>query len=107
MLTYCLQLSVLLTFFFSFSFPSSSLEKHNLSFIETSALDSTNVEAAFQNILTGMMIFSPFIIALFCCWESKNVLLSLIGRDGTTMDAWNENEQVLHLEDLLINKQII
>ncbi|GAB1599491.1 ras-related protein Rab-11B-like, partial [Argonauta hians] len=27
-------------------------EKHNLSFIETSALDSTNVEAAFQNILT-------------------------------------------------------
>lgn len=28
-------------------------EKHNLSFIETSALDSTNVEAAFQTILTG------------------------------------------------------
>jgi len=27
-------------------------EKNNLSFIETSALDSTNVEAAFQNILT-------------------------------------------------------
>lgn len=27
-------------------------EKHNLSFIETSALDSTNVEAAFQTILT-------------------------------------------------------
>uniref|UniRef100_S4RIC7 RAB11B, member RAS oncogene family, b n=1 Tax=Petromyzon marinus TaxID=7757 RepID=S4RIC7_PETMA len=26
-------------------------EKNNLSFIETSALDSTNVEAAFQNIL--------------------------------------------------------
>ena len=29
-------------------------EQHNLSFIETSALDSTNVEAAFQNILTGI-----------------------------------------------------
>ena len=28
-------------------------EKNNLSFIETSALDSTNVETAFQNILTG------------------------------------------------------
>lgn len=27
-------------------------EKHNLSFIETSALDSTNVETAFHNILT-------------------------------------------------------
>lgn len=30
----------------------SPLEKNGLSFIETSALDSTNVEAAFQNILT-------------------------------------------------------
>ena len=29
-------------------------EKNNLSFIETSALDSTNVETAFQNILTGI-----------------------------------------------------
>lgn len=28
-------------------------ERHGLSFIETSALDSTNVETAFQNILTG------------------------------------------------------
>lgn len=28
-------------------------EKNTLSFIETSALDSTNVEAAFTNILTG------------------------------------------------------
>jgi len=29
-------------------------ERNGLSFIETSALDSTNVETAFQNILTGM-----------------------------------------------------
>jgi small GTP-binding protein len=29
-------------------------EKQKLSFIETSALDSTNVELAFQNILTGI-----------------------------------------------------
>ena len=34
-------------FFFFF------LEKNSLSFIETSALDSTNVEVAFHNILTG------------------------------------------------------
>lgn len=31
-------------------------EKNNLSFIETSALDSTNVEEAFKNILTGMLM---------------------------------------------------
>ena len=30
-------------------------EKNNLSFIETSALDSTNVETAFHNILTGSL----------------------------------------------------
>ena len=32
-------------------------EKNNLSFIETSALDSTNVETAFHNILTGKRNF--------------------------------------------------
>ena len=31
----------------------SFAEQNNLSFIETSALDSTNVETAFHNILTG------------------------------------------------------
>jgi hypothetical protein len=30
-----------------------SLEKNGVSFIETSALDSTNVEQAFHTILTG------------------------------------------------------
>ena len=30
---------------------------NNLSFIETSALDASNVELAFQNILTGMRLF--------------------------------------------------
>lgn len=29
-------------------------ERNGLSFIETSALDSTNVDLAFQNILTGL-----------------------------------------------------
>jgi len=33
-------------------------ERNGLSFIETSALDSTNVETAFQNILTGNRSFS-------------------------------------------------
>jgi Ras-related protein Rab-11A len=30
---------------------------NNLSFIETSALDASNVELAFQNILTGMSYY--------------------------------------------------
>ena len=34
----------------------SILERNNLSFIETSALDSTNVETAFQNIFTEIYI---------------------------------------------------
>lgn len=38
-------------------------EKNGLSFIETSALDSTNVEAAFQNILTGMLLLFQHSIA--------------------------------------------
>lgn len=33
-------------------------ERNGLSFIETSALDSTNVETAFQNILTGAIFSS-------------------------------------------------
>ena len=33
-------------------------EKNTLSFIETSALDSTNVETAFHNILTGICHFN-------------------------------------------------
>ena len=38
-------------------------EKNTLSFIETSALDSTNVETAFHNILTGEknFIFNSFL----------------------------------------------
>lgn len=35
--------------------PKASGENH-LSFIETSALDASNVELAFQNILTGMWL---------------------------------------------------
>ena len=36
-------------------------EQNNLSFIETSALDSTNVETAFHNILTGSDLFFTFV----------------------------------------------
>lgn len=40
-------------------------EKNGLSFIETSALDSTNVEAAFTNILTGKIYsFSDYFLNL-------------------------------------------
>lgn len=39
-------------------------EKNNLSFIETSALDSTNVEEAFKNILTGRGLFSGHFFVL-------------------------------------------
>jgi Ras-related protein Rab-11A len=35
----------------------TSTGENNLSFIETSALDASNVELAFQNILTGMSSF--------------------------------------------------
>lgn len=38
----------------------SFAERNGLSFIETSALDSTNVETAFQNILTGMQRIEKF-----------------------------------------------
>lgn len=34
------------------------LGENNLSFIETSALDASNVELAFQNILTGEFIIN-------------------------------------------------
>ena len=34
---------------------------NNLSFIETSALDASNVELAFQNILTGTIILYFFV----------------------------------------------
>src|SRR3990167_1402450 len=41
-------------------------EKHGLSFIETSALESTNVEEAFQKILTGNVTSLLFRCTLFC-----------------------------------------
>ena len=47
-------------------------EKNGLSFIETSALDSTNVEAAFQNILTGTLITRiPLLCNVFSCMLSQ------------------------------------
>lgn len=42
-------------------------EKHGLSFLETSALDSSNVELAFQTILTG-----EFHISLHFCVYIKS-----------------------------------
>lgn len=42
-------------------------ERNGLSFIETSALDSTNVETAFQNILTGLLFILIFKKQKFVC----------------------------------------
>lgn len=39
--------------------------ENNLSFIETSALDASNVELAFQNILTGKIHLSEAITFIF------------------------------------------
>jgi len=41
-------------------------ERNGLSFIETSALDSTNVETAFQNILTGNSLNYNFVYRIYC-----------------------------------------
>ena len=43
-------------------------EKNNLSFIETSALDSTNVETAFHNILTGKKKLKYLLIDRIIIW---------------------------------------
>jgi hypothetical protein len=48
-------------------------ENNRLSFIETSALDSTNVETAFQNILTGKRGFGFLDLTLL----PLNIILSL------------------------------
>lgn len=48
-------------------------ERNGLSFIETSALDSTNVETAFQNILTGLLIFFLFLDFLIIWFFFRNI----------------------------------
>ena len=47
-------------------------EKNNLSFIETSALDSTNVETAFHNILTGKKKLKHLLIVRIIIREPIN-----------------------------------
>lgn len=56
------------------------LEKNAVSFIETSALDSTNVEQAFQSILTGRISLfgkSSVLVDLFVSVLQKSIVLSL------------------------------
>lgn len=49
-------------------------ERNGLSFIETSALDSTNVETAFQNILTGTKaILIKLNLAKFSSFSFRNL----------------------------------
>lgn len=43
-------------------------EKHGLSFLETSALDSSNVELAFQTILTGEIPICFYFLPFFCVY---------------------------------------
>ena len=43
-------------------------EKEGLSFIETSALESTNVELAFQRILTEIYHIVSVAFAYICCY---------------------------------------
>ena len=40
---------------------------NNMSYIETSALDSTNVETAFNNLISGNFGFILFVIKFFLC----------------------------------------
>ena len=53
-------------------------EKNNLSFIETSALDSTNVETAFHNILTGDIEWSLYGFECICCVVRYDALFSAL-----------------------------
>jgi len=54
------------------------IEKNGVSFIETSALDSTNVEQAFQTILTGIIhFFKIFLLILFFFLLKKFIVLFL------------------------------
>lgn len=48
-------------------------EKHGLSFLETSALDSSNVELAFQTILTGEFPICVYFLPFFSVYiKSQN-----------------------------------
>jgi hypothetical protein len=49
-------------------------EANNLSFIETSALDSTNVETAFHNILTGRSVGTEQLY-FGVCWQMRKQML--------------------------------
>lgn len=65
---------------------------NNLSFIETSALDASNVELAFQNILTGRRaysshIFSRFLEPLMCLSEIYRIVSSKALDNGDSNQA--------------------
>lgn len=50
-------------------------ERNGLSFIETSALDSTNVETAFQNILTGNFLIILYVLEFIVFEMDYNLIL--------------------------------
>jgi Ras-related protein Rab-11A len=64
-------------------------EKNGLSFIETSALDATNVETAFQNILTGLQslcLHSIYVLTLHVHAEIHRI----VSRDQLKQDDSND-----------------
>ena len=59
--------------------------ENNLSFIETSALDASNVELAFQNILTGMIIIFRLLLPKLSSATQKSTALSRKKRSTTAI----------------------
>ena len=57
------------------------LGENNLSFIETSALDASNVELAFQNILTGTLLYYKQQVAATTVVGAK-LGVTLVGPSG-------------------------
>ena len=81
------------------------LEKNGLSFIETSALDSTNVEVAFHNILTGQYSWQTKCLVIKCdtvAIESQIffqvisiilIVYIIIIKNWTVTRIWHNNEK--------------
>ena len=63
-------------------------EENHLSFIETSALDATNVELAFQNILTGNAFPSPQLLRRELATNTLSLIRNLQDRFYQELRQW-------------------
>lgn len=71
---------------------------NNLSFIETSALDASNVELAFQNILTGTFVsFSLLRDGKLTCTEIYRIVSSKALDNGDSAQAPMGERKVLEI----------